>query len=56
MTYLPTRLAPAWSPEGDWLAYVRRENGASDIWVIAPPDAEGQTSGTPYRLTSSAIW
>ncbi|HEY1017289.1 MAG TPA: hypothetical protein VGE07_31535 [Herpetosiphonaceae bacterium] len=46
-------LAPAWSPDGDWLAYVRRENGQSDIWVVAAPGPDGETRGQPRKLTTT---
>ncbi|MDI3341517.1 MAG: DPP IV N-terminal domain-containing protein [Sphaerobacter sp.] len=37
--------APAWSPDGRWIAYVGRTGTANDIWVV-PADG-----GTPIQLT-----
>ncbi len=36
---------PRWSPDGEWIAFVRRHEGQSDIWVVP---AEG---GDPVQLT-----
>jgi TolB protein len=44
---------PAWSPDGQWLAFAMREGGAHNIYVV-PTDAsqwEG-THPTPIKLTS----
>ncbi len=36
---------PRWSPDGEWIAFVRRVDGQSDIWVVP---SEG---GDPVQLT-----
>jgi Tol biopolymer transport system component len=36
---------PRWSPDGDWIAFVRRIEGRSDIWAMS---ADG---GEPVQLT-----
>lgn len=36
---------PKWSPDGEWIAFVRRIEGRSDIWVVP---SEG---GDPVQLT-----
>lgn len=36
---------PRWSPDGEWIVYVRRIEGQSDIWVM-PADG-----GEPTRMT-----
>ncbi|HXN64263.1 MAG TPA: amidohydrolase family protein [Candidatus Acidoferrales bacterium] len=39
---------PAWSPDGQWLAYVTWENGEGNIWKV---HADG--AGQPQRLTQA---
>lgn len=36
---------PRWSPDGDWIAFVRQVEGRSDIWVIPA------SGGDPVQLT-----
>jgi TolB protein len=36
---------PRWSPDGEWIAFIRRVDNSSDVWVIP---AEG---GDPVQLT-----
>jgi Tol biopolymer transport system component len=28
---------PAWSPDGQWIAFVSDRNGNADIWMIEAP-------------------
>ncbi len=34
--------SPAWSPDGDWIAYIRRQPGGpiQDVWVMRPDGSE----------------
>ena len=43
---------PDLSADGAWMAYVRQEGNASDIWAIPAPEADGSVTGTPQQLTS----
>lgn len=38
---------PAWSPDGQWIAYTSDAAGKSDIWIQRPADSQG------VRVTSS---
>lgn len=31
----PKTIVPLWSPDGHWLAYLKRENGSTQIWRVA---------------------
>jgi TolB protein len=44
---------PAWSPDGEWIAFTMREGTAHDVYVV-PTDATKWTADhpTPIRLTS----
>lgn len=44
---------PAWSPDGEWIAFAMRVNGAHNIYVIPtdPKKWEGETP-TPVQMTS----
>jgi TolB protein len=44
---------PAWSPDGEWVAFAMREGSGTDIYVV-PTDAEKWTEDhpTPVRLTT----
>lgn len=38
--------APAWSPDGKWVAYVERTGTANDLWVVSA------SGGQPVQLTT----
>ncbi len=52
-TVFANTLDPQFSPDGKWLAYVKQDGSASDVWVVPAPDSDGTVSGTPIRLTSA---
>ncbi|QCI78814.1 hypothetical protein E6W36_01890 [Hankyongella ginsenosidimutans] len=45
----PAAVTPLWSPDGRWLAYLRRDNGVTQIWRAR---ADG-TGAAP--ITRSAV-
>lgn len=48
-TRTPRTIAPAWSPDGAWIAYLKTVDGVTQVWGA-------RSDGTPGRaLTSSAI-
>ena len=48
-TGFPILLAPSWSPDGRWIAFLRRDQGITQLWVVA---AEG---GPARALTHSPV-
>ncbi|MGH2354880.1 MAG: TolB family protein, partial [Chloroflexota bacterium] len=49
--------APAWSPDGAWLAYLSAQGGTFDVWAVpAPAEAAGTVppSGTPSPTAPTA--
>ena len=45
----PARVTPSWSPDGRWIAYLRRDHGSTQLWVAG-------ADGAPARqLTQAAI-
>ncbi|MBA3471567.1 MAG: PD40 domain-containing protein [Herpetosiphonaceae bacterium] len=51
-TVFANTLDPKFSPDGKWLAYIKQDGGASDVWVVPAPATDGVVSGTPIKLTS----
>ncbi len=46
------RYDPAWSPDGNWIAYAARKNGRTDLWVMPSPlNPLYEQDPTPVRLT-----
>lgn len=45
----PTVVLPAWSPDGQWIAYLKRENGRTQVWRVR---AEG---GSPQQITHANV-
>ena len=43
----------AFSPDGKWLAYIKRDGNTSDVWVVRAPGIDGVASGTPVKLTTA---
>jgi len=48
-TGYPVLLAPAWSPDGKWIAFLRRDHGSTQLWLVAP---DGQAA---HPLTRSPV-
>lgn len=48
---------PAWSPDGEWIAFIMREGGKNNIYVI-PTDAQKWTDKypTPIQLTTAGAY
>lgn len=46
-------LSPVWSPDGQTMAYANKRHGNWEIYTMPAPDAQGQVTGDPRRLTSS---
>jgi dipeptidyl aminopeptidase/acylaminoacyl peptidase len=46
---VPQTPVPKWSPDGRWIAYLRRDNGVTQVWSAAA------SGGPAKRLTNSAI-
>jgi dipeptidyl aminopeptidase/acylaminoacyl peptidase len=44
----PELVIPAWSPDGRWIAYLRREGGVTQIWQVRP-------DGTGSRQVTSSM-
>lgn len=40
---------PAWSPDGNWLAFTAVVDGQTDVWVIGAPEQNGE----PTRITTT---
>jgi len=55
---LPITDAPLWSPDGRWLAYLRRDKGRTQIWRVgldgAPAEALARLETEPRNLAWSA--
>ena len=47
----PDIITPAWSPDGNWIAYLRRDNGRTQVWRAR---ADGSESRALTRLDSDA--
>lgn len=46
--------APAWSPDGVWLAYLSARSGTFDVWAVAAPPA-GASPTTPPAVTARQV-
>lgn len=44
---------PAWSPDGEKIAYTAYQEGRQDIWVVEV-DEDGHPKGAPVNITNSA--
>jgi dipeptidyl aminopeptidase/acylaminoacyl peptidase len=42
--------AATWSPDGDWIAYIRPNGNAFEVWALAIDRVTGTVSGEPHRL------
>jgi Tol biopolymer transport system component len=42
-------ISPTWSPDGNWIAYLRPGDGGFEAWAI-PVDRTARTAGEPIRL------
>ena len=52
-TVFDNTLDPQFSPDGKWLAYIKQDGAASDVWVVPAPGPDGVASGTPIKLTDA---
>lgn len=48
-TGFPQIVTPHWSPDGRWIAYLRRDRGTTQLWIV--PSA----GGAAHALTRSAV-
>jgi Tol biopolymer transport system component len=47
---------PAWSPQGDWIAFVSDEAGTSDIWLIPAGGGERRRLTTDKPQAFAPSW
>lgn len=38
---MPTTVPPAWSPDGQWIAFLRRDHGVTQLWRVRADDKPG---------------
>jgi dipeptidyl aminopeptidase/acylaminoacyl peptidase len=51
-TGYPSLVVPAWSPDGRWLAWLRRDGGVTQLWRAA---ADGRGARAVTRLATDAL-
>lgn len=50
----PTTVTPAWSPDGQWIAYLRRDHGVTQLWRVRPDGGPGD-EGRARPITQSPV-
>ncbi|MBW2371200.1 MAG: PD40 domain-containing protein [Deltaproteobacteria bacterium] len=48
--------SPAWSPDGNWIAYESRVGGQFDIWIIDPAGTSSSPLVTHPRSDEGPTW
>ncbi len=48
--------SPSWSPDGEWIAYTRRDSANYDIWIIHVSTREKRRLTTAPQRDESPFW
>lgn len=51
---MPATVTPAWSPDGRWIAYLRRDHGVTQLWRVRA-DGKAEDQGPARPVTRSPV-